>query len=424
MAVEIEAPFDALVREDSVHRSLYTDPAIFREEMRRIYGRTWVFACHESEVPNPGDFKTDKIAGRPVLVTRDPEGKVHVLFNTCRHRGSLVCSLPEGNTSYFRCPYHSWTYQTNGELALVPNQAAFGSDFDLDDYGLVPVSRVASYGGFVFLSFSPQGPDLDEHLGRAKHYIDIFLARSPLGAVQATKPLKYGYPGNWKLQMENMSDNYHARYVHASAMTTRRESGRNGGENQREDWSETRGEYSTRELSFGRGFGVLHYRTSGGGDVVTNPERFPDYVAALTQQHGEERARELANTHIHVMIYPNLILHTKFNHYRVVRPLAVDHTEINVYPCKLAGASDEVNRALIKASAFHVSAGGQFQIDDLEAFTRVHQGLSSEAVDWVLFKMRGPDEGLNEDGERETRYLSEMIPRGYYREWRRLMAEP
>ncbi len=424
MAVQARSRFDAFVKEDAAHRRLYTDPEIFAEEMRRIFGRTWVFVGHESEIPNPGDFKTFDIAGQPIIVSRHTDGQVHVVFNRCMHRGAVVCEFQSGNTSHFRCPYHAWVYQTNGALALVPNRELFGSDFDVADYGLIPLPRVDSYGGFIFASLSPTGISLDEHLGRAKHYIDVFLHRSPLGKVQATKPLKYEFRGNWKFQMENMSDNYHAVYVHASALAATRTAAPapngsvNGfvqsiGPNEKDE--------KRIERSFGHGHGMLDYQ--GSRFILSQPERHPTYFEALAESRGEERARVLAETDIHVMVYPNLILHTNYNHYRVVRPLAVNHTEINTYPCKLVGAPDDLNTALINASAVHVSPAGRIQVDDLEVFGRVQQGLSVEAAEWVLFKMHGLDEHVNEDGELECRFLSEMIPRGYYREWSRLMAE-
>ncbi|MPZ15563.1 MAG: Rieske 2Fe-2S domain-containing protein [Chloroflexi bacterium] len=420
MAIATRSAFGALVNEDAVHRRLYTDSNIFAEEMRRIFGRTWVFIGHESEVPNPGDFKTGDLAGQPTIMVRHANGEIHVLFNRCRHRGAMVCAHATGNASYFQCPYHAWVYKTNGDLALVPNVELFGSDFQLADWGLVHVPRVDSYGGFVFASLSPEGISLDEHLGRAKHYIDVMVGRAPFGAIQATQALRYEYPGNWKFQIENMSDNYHATYVHASAFGVRADMGQNGAAHVFGNAPNNQ-EQARIERSFGHGHGVLDYQ--GTRLLVTEPDRYPAYFAALRERRGEARARELARTDLHVMIYPNLILHTNYNHYRVIRPLAVDHTEINTYPCRLVGAPDEVNEALVAASALHVSPAGRVQVDDLEAFSRVQRGLAVEAAEWVLFKMRGVDEHVNEYGELECRFLSEMIPRGYYREWLRLMSQ-
>ena len=126
---------------------------------------------------------------------------------------------------------------------------------------------------------------------------------------------------------------------------------------------------------------------------------------------------------MHVMIYPNLLLHHRLNHYRVVKPVAVDRTEVHTYPCKLVGAPDDLNELLIRSTGVHVSPGGDVQVDDLEAFARVQAGLQTEAVEWLLFKLRG-DEYVNDQGELANTGISEMIQRGYYREWRRLMSEP
>jgi len=419
-AIVTRTELHPLVKEDAVHRRLFTDPSIYAEEMRRVFGRTWVFIGHESEIPNPGDFKTGEIAGQPIIMARHSDGEIHVLFNRCMHRGAMVCEHASGNASHFRCPYHAWTYKTNGELALVPNRELFGADFDLAEWGLVHVPRVDSYGGFVFASLSPTGTGLVEHLGRATHYIDVFLERSPVGRVQAAKPLKYEYRGNWKFQMDNMSDNYHAIYVHASAFAPRAEMGQNAPSNVY-GLTPTDRQLRQIERSFGHGCGVLDYQ--GNRLIVSDAETYPSYLAALTEARGAQHARELAGTDIHLMVYPNLILHTNYCHYRVIKPIAVDHTEINTYPCRLVGAPDELNEALIAATSVHVSPAGRVQVDDLEAFARVQKGLAVEAAEWVLFKMRGVDEHVNEHGELECRFLSEMIPRGYYREWARLMSE-
>ena len=123
-----------------------------------------------------------------------------------------------------------------------------------------------------------------------------------------------------------------------------------------------------------------------------------------------------------MLIYPNLLLHTRMSHYRVIKPMAVNHTEINSYPCKLKGAPEEINDTIVKFTSQHVSPGGEVQVDDLEAFARVQEGLKAEAVEWVLMKLKGKDEHVNEFGEMECRGASEMMMRGQYQEWLRLMS--
>ncbi len=419
MALAAVSPYRELVQEDQVHRRLYTDPDIFEAEMRHIFGRAWVFIGHESEVANPGDFKTDHLAGQPILMTHHTDGEVRVFYNACRHRGSTVCQLPYGNASHLRCIYHGWTYRTNGELSGVPLREGFGSDFDPADYGLIPLPRVESYRGFIFASLGKDGMSLGEHLGRAAHYLDLMIDRAPGQEIYARKPLKYEYAGNWKLQLENYSCNYHPSVLHLSALEV-------GVKMMAEKFGGSvfklptkKGEYPLIERSFGHGHGMANYMGAR-GFLWRDAFDDPDYIAALTPRYGE-RAREVAETDIHVMIYPNLLLHTRLNHYRVLKPVAVNHTVINTYPCTMKGASERVNDTLVRYTSHHVSAGGEIQVDDLKAFACVQEGLRSEGLRWVLFKLHGENEHLNEDGELECNGVSEIIQRGFYREWLRLM---
>ena len=106
--------YDALVQDERVHASLYTDPLIFADEMERIFHRGWVFVGHESEIPSAGDFVTRPLGEQPVIMTRTAAGEVAVLLNRCAHRGTLVCPVERGHARVFACPYHGWTYDVDG----------------------------------------------------------------------------------------------------------------------------------------------------------------------------------------------------------------------------------------------------------------------------------------------------------------------
>src|SRR5215468_7379715 len=176
--------YDALVKEDRVHLSLYTNPDVFADEMDKIFHRGWVYVGHQGEVPNPGDFRLKRIGLQPVIMVRDQHGEVHLLLNRCRHRGATVCQQMQGNTRSFRCMYHGWTYLLNGQLSGVPSMEGYGEAFRREDLGLVKVPRVAEHRGFIFASLSPAGITLDEHLGRAKEEIDLFAGMSDADEVE------------------------------------------------------------------------------------------------------------------------------------------------------------------------------------------------------------------------------------------------
>src|ERR1700745_102462 len=116
----LQADPAALVREDRVHREVYRNPAIFAQEMERIFKGTWVFLCHESQVAVPGDYLTLRVGREPVIVVRDEESRLRVLVNRCRHRAAAVCEWEMGNANTFRCQYHGWTYRNDGKLIAVP----------------------------------------------------------------------------------------------------------------------------------------------------------------------------------------------------------------------------------------------------------------------------------------------------------------
>src|SRR5699024_7875191 len=144
------------VKEGAVHGDIYNDPEVFDIEMDKIFGQTWVYVAHESEVANPGDYKTTRIGKQPVIVSRSADtDEINVLFNRCRHRGASVCQKESGNANAFRCAYHGWTYANNGDLLGVPMKDGYGKEFDKSEMGLVKVACVDSYNGFIFASLNP-----------------------------------------------------------------------------------------------------------------------------------------------------------------------------------------------------------------------------------------------------------------------------
>jgi phenylpropionate dioxygenase-like ring-hydroxylating dioxygenase large terminal subunit len=108
--------YRTLVKDDRVHGSVYTSPEIFDEEMENIFHRGWVYVGHDSEIPNPGDFRVRPMGRQSVIMVRDHDGQVQLLMNRCTHRANAVCQTERGNVSKFRCAYHGWTFRTNGDL--------------------------------------------------------------------------------------------------------------------------------------------------------------------------------------------------------------------------------------------------------------------------------------------------------------------
>jgi 3-phenylpropionate/trans-cinnamate dioxygenase alpha subunit len=110
------------------------DESLYRLELERIFARGWNFMCHESQIPNPGDYFINYIGEDQVIVVRDETGTVNVLLNTCRHRGNALCRAEQGRAKSFVCSYHGWNYGLDGSLIGVPGIKNYYRD-DLDRAG-------------------------------------------------------------------------------------------------------------------------------------------------------------------------------------------------------------------------------------------------------------------------------------------------
>jgi len=212
---------DHLVQPDRVHRSVYTDQALFDLEMENMFEKTWVYCGHESQVKAVGDYHTLHIGRQPMVMVRDRDQSIRVLYNRCPHRGVQLCGTHSGNTgSGFVCPYHAWSFHLNGQVRAIPLAKGYdGTRMKLDDpqASMVPAARVDSYRGFVFASLSAEGPSLLEFLGEAKVAFDDMCDRSPVGEVEVVPVChRVVQHSNWKFFMENQLDALHPSVTHQS----------------------------------------------------------------------------------------------------------------------------------------------------------------------------------------------------------------
>ena len=417
---------DDLVRDGRVHRRIYTEAQIFELEMERIFERNWVFVGHASEVAESGDYKTVRIGTQPAILTRDEDGRLHLLMNRCMHRGSTVCQEQRGNSSFFRCWYHGWTYSNKGDLIGVPFASGYGSHFDRRRFSLLKAPRVASYRGLVFASLSPEVEELEDFLAGAKYYIDLFMDLSPEGEVEARCGThKYGYDGNWKFQLENGVDGYHPGFVHQSFFEIL---GKELGRRAMKLFTES-SQCLSRDL--GNGHSILDMapqrkRTRPTADILrgsTSSAGTDAYVAALVQRFGEERTSEiLSASNVNLAIFPNLlVIGIQFRH---VIPVSVDRTDVHLLATTLKGVPDEINLARLRAhESFYGPAGGGAP-DDAEMFNRCQEGLKVKGVEWLELSRGLEREQVAESGIRTAHITDETPQRALYRKWKSIMCAP
>lgn len=421
---------DSLVRDDRVHRRVFEDPAVFDAEMTRIFGRAFVYVGHESQVPRPGDFVTGWIARNPIILCRHQDGQIHVLHNRCGHRGALVCNVGGGNVRRFRCPYHGWSFHTNGELHAIPARNGYDTSYDLGapEFGMMRVPRVASYRGFIFASLAAEGEPFALPAMMRK-CIDTIIERAPDEAIELTGGVhRYEFRGNWKAQVENILDHYHPAFSHESTMGAGgRQFARRVGEDEGspifDDTGGISGWDKAEIVAFPDGHGLQG--PMPGADQVKGGALFERYRAALAARHAPERVEAiLTNEWYHnAVFYPNMFIQLRALFVRVVRPIAVDHTEVSVYPIRLKGAPEEMFHRQIRFLNMTHAAASLIQTDDMEMFRRVQAGLMSEGAPWVVLG-RGRGAERAEGGGTRAPGTSELSMRAQYHAWKHFMAMP
>lgn len=423
------AGIDQLVQEDRVHSAVFTDPAIFALEMQRIFGRTWLFAVHESEVPEAGDYKRIQLAGVPVIVTRGKDGRVHLLVNRCRHRGGAVCQAPSGNSKVLRCWYHGWIYDMDGALVDMPAPEGYGKAVDKTALGLTAIPRVDRYRGFIFASLAAEGPSLDEYLGPAKGFIDIVCDYSPTGRVRVRPNVvhKAFYHGNWK---QVGMDGYHVHYVHASVLNifSKRQSSTGSaiGALQIEDpYTDAA---SSRTRGFPYGHAALDLRMQRRGHAAAYIEELQrtdagrEYVSVMVARHGRARAEDIIALHgdPHLGVFPNLqLIH---DHLRVVIPISVDETQVWMYPIYLEGVSDAFNEQRLRHHEDFYGPASTGSPDDMAIFDRTQIGLGGDIDPWILIGRGLHREEHDADGTVAGRITDETTQRAQMQAWKALMT--
>jgi phenylpropionate dioxygenase-like ring-hydroxylating dioxygenase large terminal subunit len=407
--------WDQLLHHDGVHGSVYIDPQVYQAELRHIWRKTWVYVGHETEVPQRHDFVMKSLGPEPVIMTRDGQGKVHLLLNRCSHRGNQVCTEHRGNAAVFTCAYHAWSFGSDGRLKHMSLADGY-PNCDKSRLGLAQVARVSSYRGFVFGSFAAEGPTLEEHLGGALDVFDRLVALSPQGEIEVTAGfLQHKVAANWKLMLENETDGYHPSFVHSSIFGVAQ-----SGIGQL---------YSRNSAAISRDYGNGHtecdlrpqFRSFGVpmGWFGTTEDRLPDYVRDMHKAYGEERARQIMiDGTPHVMIFPNLFI-AEIQLF-VLQPVTVGETIQHVTALQFKGAPD-LNRRMRQQTMGSVGPAGFLLADDSEIYERTHQGLAASAPAYTFIGRGVHRERKDDDGYRVGDITDDLPSRGIWRHYRTLM---
>ncbi len=388
---------------------VYTDPEIFAREQQRIFsGPSWLYACLEAEIPNPGDFRRSRLGSREVVAVRNAAGEVVVLVNRCAHRSMQFCSANRGSAKEFTCPYHQWTYDLDGKLLGVPfrrgyrGEGGMPADFRPEEHGLERLA-VATRNGVVFASFAAPNQTLEEYFGpRMLGWFDRVFSGRPLEVL--------GYhrqriPSNWKLMFENIKDPYHASLLHVFLIT----------------FGLFRlDQESSMEMDDTGRHAVLVSRRG--------EQRINEATAQLSAFRGDfrlrdprliEPVREFPGDATVVMqtVWPNLIVQQQSNAMamRQIVPLDAENFDLVWTVFGYADDSPEMRQRRLRQGNLFGPAG-LVSIDDSEAMLLSQAGIAGNDAQDCVVEMGGRDIA------NAPTMVTETLIRGFYQHYRAVMG--
>lgn len=408
-------------------RRVHSDEALYRLEMERIFARGWNFMCHESQIPNAGDYFINYIGEDQVIVVRDERGQVNVLLNTCRHRGNALCRAERGNAKSFVCSYHGWNYGLDGRLIGVPGHKTYYRDaLDRERLGLARVAKVENYLGFYFATLDAHACSLHDYLGDVgRTGIGMLCAFGDVEVVDGIQ--KNVIDCNWKIAVDNLFDWYHVMYSHASANTA--------------------GFIELSKVLFPQNqmvmLGEYGHAISGPGlpkemqnqiNSLSDDERIEmakalDHPLPRMRPHraseimGPEGVRSMG----HPNIFPNLWITLEGLQMCLRLPRGPKHTELWWFTIVPKRASPDARRRMVQMATHLFGPAGLLEQDDGENWsqsTRACTGFAGRELGEFLAMGLGQDKVTT--GEGGQRYVETCInehgQRWFYRAWREWMT--
>lgn len=365
-----------------LHRSAFTDEALFELEMKHIFEGNWIYLAHESQIPNNNDYYTTHIGRQPVVIARNRQGQLNAFINACSHRGATLCRHKRGNKATYTCPFHGWTFNNSGKLLKVkdPEGAGYPDCFNKEgSHDLKKVARFESYRGFLFGSLNDDVLPLTEFLGEAAKIIDMIVDQSTEGLEVLRGSSTYTFEGNWKLQAENGADGYHVSAVHWNyAATTNQRKAANAGDNIRAMDAGKWGQQGGGFYAFRNGHLLLWTKWA-------NPEDRPNFSRRdeYAERSGEATADWMIQHSRNLCLYPNVYLMDQFgSQIRLLRPISVNKTEVTIYCIAPKGESDEARARRIRQYEDFFNVSGMATPDDLEEFRACQEGYAGRALEW------------------------------------------
>lgn len=417
----LRGPRTNLVRSDEakgifqVARKAFVDVDVMEREYEAVFDKCWLYLGHESELSKPGDFVTRTVARRNILFTRDAQGKLHALLNTCPHRGATVCREAKGNSKVFQCFYHGWVFGCDGTLKGQPGEERYTEGHKASGVGnMVPVPRFDSHAGFCFISFDPGVVSLSDYLAGAKEILDLIASQGETGMTIVEGGQQYAIRANWKLLAENSVDGYHALTAHASYL----------------DYLKNMVgglvpiALSGRSYDLGNGHAVLEYKAPWGRPIAQwvpmfgeqGKQEMEDIRAKLVARLGEAKATRVSAFNHNLLIFPNLVINDVMAlTVRTFYPVAPGQMMVNGWALAPKEESEWARKFRLFNFLEFLGPGGFATPDDVEALESCQLGFANlGSAGWSDIS-----KGMS---QAEPSYDDELQMRVFWTRWNQLVA--
>lgn len=430
----VAANVSALVRDTEAHKDLYIDQELFELEMTHLFANTWVYVGHASEVPKSGDYTTTTVGTQPVVMVRQGDGGIKVLHNRCPHKGVKVAGEACGNTGkFFRCPYHAWTFKTDGKLLSVPLKKGYentGFDSCEASQGMAAVDAVKVYREFVFCRLNPVGISFEEFFGESLSTIDNMVDRSPEGRLEvAGGVLRYMHNCNWKMLVDNQTDTCHPMVAHESSAGTAVKVWQQAPPGTPKPMAVELFAPFMNPYEFFENMGIRvwdngHGHTGVADSIHADYSAVPGYGEQMIATYGEERAKSILGDIRHNTVYfPNIMIKGPIQTLRLFKPIAANKTLVESWTFRLVGAPDMLLERTLMYNRLVNAPTSVVGHDDLEMYERAQEGLHSMGRDWInVARLFDPSEIGQVNAV--TNGTNEWQMRNQFRAWAKFMAAP
>jgi benzoate/toluate 1,2-dioxygenase alpha subunit len=421
-----------LVQDIEVHRDVYIDQEIFELEMEHLFANTWVYVGHDSQVPNSGDYFGTTIGTQPVLMVRHTDGSVRVLYNRCPHKGTRITTETCGNTGkFFRCPYHAWSFKTDGSLLAIPLKKGYentGFETSHAAQGMTPVRHVKNYRGFVFAKMNEGGLSFEEFFDESLSSLDNMIDRSPVGRLEvAGGVLRYMHNCNWKMLVENQTDTCHPMVAHESSAGTAIDVWKNAPPGTQKPMAVEIFAPFMSPYEFFENMGIRvwpngHGHTGVSHSIHSDYSAVPGYFEQMVAAYGEDKAKTILGENRHNTVYfPNIMIKGPIQLLRVFKPISANRTLVESWTFRLVDAPDMLLERTLMYNRLINAPTSVVGHDDLEMYERAQEGLLVNGNEWVnVQRLYDPSELGQETAV--TNGTTEWQMRNQFRAWAKFMT--